>query len=928
MDRRTGLVIVAAVVAIGVAAAAWFWPSAQSTEAPRGAPAHETVEAARVELADGGRRRHQLPEDAMLEVTVRAQGAGLVSAGEVRAYEMQPEPGHRLSFSEAKIAPITRGVAQLKVAGTIYVVAARVDGYAPAYQRVLTEMNQTSRVEIEVQRGVELKVRVIGAVGRAPVAQAEVEVREHESALPMERGWPAAERTVAKSDGQGRVSFSGLVPGRAEVTARATGFSEAQVDVRLPAADELEIALAPPSVIEGMVVDAQETPVEGAEVHALGENDLAALRAALRGETSTVTTNASGGFRIEVKPGSYSVSGRKWALVGRVGPLTIAAGEDKHEVIVRLGPAASIAGKIVAKTTRAPIEHADVSIHEDRSLAEVGSSKTDSTGAYLLEALPPGVYRMHVWASGFTSQTRDEVRLGAGKRSFDFELVAQCAVEGVVLDASRRPVAGATVHANESFASVTTEAGGRYLIKDVDPGKVRVVASLDQPRFAAHGEVEVKEGETAHLDLTADPTGALAGHVRAKGGGPLQKPAIIEVSQGRVEWQLKVAADGAFRMELPAASYKAGAHYEGDAAEGEETVEIAAGGTTSHDFTLSASGDALLEGVVLEPGGSASARAMVTVKSADPSEEFEEREFTDVQGRFVIHQPETRVQGPLEVRAEHEARSAVVTGVEVGTRGLSVRLNPAASLKGHVKAGELIKQLTVSVDVPSFSTVTAHFPGARFELQEVPAGSARVVASDGPFRSGEATVELKAGVTSEVEIVLAGTGRIIGRLSEAGHTGAEKPFACEARVYDSADFVRMADCDGERRIEIDGLPPGDYAAELMCGEGNTRRTVTVQVGQTVDLGEVVMDGYTTEPGRIGVTMEQRESAVFVTELAHNGPAATAGLEAGDQIMAIDGLPVSRTEDVVKYVPGAPGTSVSVTIRRTGREQVIQIVRAK
>lgn len=55
--------------------------------------------------------------------------------------------------------------------------------------------------------------------------------------------------------------------------------------------------------------------------------------------------------------------------------------------------------------------------------------------------------------------------------------------------------------------------------------------------------------------------------------------------------------------------------------------------------------------------------------------------------------------------------------------------------------------------------------------------------------------------------------------------------------------------------------------------------------------------------------------LIVVGLRRNGPAWITGLEIGDRIVAIDGVPVGTLEDARRRALGIPGTLVEVVVRR-------------
>ncbi|MFN3566295.1 MAG: tetratricopeptide repeat protein [Burkholderiaceae bacterium] len=76
-------------------------------------------------------------------------------------------------------------------------------------------------------------------------------------------------------------------------------------------------------------------------------------------------------------------------------------------------------------------------------------------------------------------------------------------------------------------------------------------------------------------------------------------------------------------------------------------------------------------------------------------------------------------------------------------------------------------------------------------------------------------------------------------------------------------------------------------------------------------------------GRIGIGIAQDEATgqIVIREVLAGLPAARAGLRAGDRLIAVDGEEVtgSSVAEIVQRLRGAPGTTVTVTVRREGSE---------
>lgn len=81
---------------------------------------------------------------------------------------------------------------------------------------------------------------------------------------------------------------------------------------------------------------------------------------------------------------------------------------------------------------------------------------------------------------------------------------------------------------------------------------------------------------------------------------------------------------------------------------------------------------------------------------------------------------------------------------------------------------------------------------------------------------------------------------------------------------------------------------------------------------------------------IGATLEPDPSGgVRVQRVFPGSPAQTAGLSAGDVIVAVDGLAVGSIEEATGRIRGTPGTPVTLRVRRAGQaDQDYKAVRAK
>jgi serine protease Do len=80
-----------------------------------------------------------------------------------------------------------------------------------------------------------------------------------------------------------------------------------------------------------------------------------------------------------------------------------------------------------------------------------------------------------------------------------------------------------------------------------------------------------------------------------------------------------------------------------------------------------------------------------------------------------------------------------------------------------------------------------------------------------------------------------------------------------------------------------------------------------------------------ERGWLGVAVDDRDGGVTIASVDRNGPAAKAGIKAGDVVVAINGDRIDSSRGLIRAVAAVtPGNGVRVTVRRQGRELEIPV----
>ena len=83
-------------------------------------------------------------------------------------------------------------------------------------------------------------------------------------------------------------------------------------------------------------------------------------------------------------------------------------------------------------------------------------------------------------------------------------------------------------------------------------------------------------------------------------------------------------------------------------------------------------------------------------------------------------------------------------------------------------------------------------------------------------------------------------------------------------------------------------------------------------------------------GGVGLVLEVKGDTVVVAQAVAGGPAARAGLQAGDAFVSVDGWPVpagAKVPDVAGHIRGKPGVRCHIEVRRAGQVVAFELERA-
>lgn len=653
---------------------------------------------------------------------------------------------------------------------------------------VSVESGQTTRgVQVLATRGGFLEVAVLGKKDRKALAQVNVTAfRESFYA--------------SAASGSNGAAFLRLPPGEYRVSAsRENSLAEnTTATVEAGKTNRVEIELAPPSKVTGIVRRPDGQPASGLEVRLIGSYGL---------DRSGLKTDSEGRFEMEWNPRSNGMGDRTSCLLVRDAERNLAVAQDLDEdtgsLELKLSPGLTLAGRV--ESDGKPITNATATLvfWTGRSAMHLtGLSRgTNTSGRFEIPALPPGrKYGVVVSAPGYGQKAVYDVGAAAAAGRFELETIelalANRKLAGQVLDADDKPVAGANVHLNgegQPTGSARTDRDGRFSFDSVCEGSVRLFASARN----LNGNIVAEGGDTnviLRLEASSRTTISnakahkLKGIVTDSGGKPVAGAQVAVFPFDASRWS-KTGTNGAYNLTWslqPWQSQSANALLVvRDTARNLAAVADLSEETTNLDVQLKPA--LTFTGRVEDPDGAplASAQVGVWLKTGNSYNQLDEQlAATDTQGRFEIKS--LPVEAHYRVFAKANGRGRSQQEVQTDTETNRMELTPfVLKLADRILAGQVVNQNDKPVsganvrlsgeDQPDGNATTDS--KGRFHLQ-VCAGKVQIFASS---QSSFANTVAEAGDTN-----------VIIQLGSAGSVGRSSPMRASLKGQPLPDLTALS----------------------------------------------------------------------------------------------------------------------------------------
>ncbi len=486
-----------------------------------------------------------------------AEGNAIADAS-VRALDVNTAlPGEAGVVGETRTGPDGQWSLDALPMGT-FRFAAEHALFAPGLSAPVTLVGQRppAPVSIVLRAGAVLEGEVVERAG-SPAPFARVQLR------PAGPGMDSSASHGAFADATGRFRITGLPRVQFRVEARNDRASALPLDVDLePGLANVRLRLDVEGTITGVVVDADGSPLAGAQVVAIPEDrvERSALSTSRSGRYASDLSDGHGRFRLMgLAQGRYRLRGSLthssqasafWLATG------VVASVGEEDVRLTLQSPGTLRGRVVRSDGTAP-ERFSIALSMSPPVEMQGTQ-----GTFVLAAVPPGQHVLTVVAQGLAPKTVEDISINAGddKDLGVINLADGRRLTGIVRDGQGTPVAGASIIAGPHLLGSGSQPGpaplrgssdssGRFLLEGGGQEPLTVMA--EHPDVGRSlPVVTTVEAQAAPLELTLRPMAGLEGTVRSQ-GKPLGNVAVVAAPIGSSTGRFMVVTreDGRYHFD-------------------------------------------------------------------------------------------------------------------------------------------------------------------------------------------------------------------------------------------------------------------------------------------------------------------------------------------------------------------------------------------
>ncbi|MBN9654118.1 carboxypeptidase regulatory-like domain-containing protein [Halobacillus sp. GSS1] len=817
-------------------------------------------------------------ETTFLTVPLRPNPA-IVIGQVIDADTLVPIAGAVVSVTDVNGLPITSTVTDVNgefaisgLPATTVTVSATAPGYGTASTAVILTAGATVETTLSL---VPNPGGVFGAVFAQstadPIPGAVVQIFDETRALVV----------TLVTDPDGSYQFSSLAPGTYRVVVTAVGFGAAVQDIEVIANQQTQLDFAlqlNPGNIRGMVFNAVTgDPLIGVSVVVRQFSPTGPI-------IQTTATDSNGEFLvIGLTPGSYSVTAFTPDFGSQTASVSVA---PNATTVVSLGlfpDAGSIEGLVTSSVTGEILRDTRVSIFDNLGVLVV-TTQSDISGRYRVDGLSPGDYTVVFFHPSFQLLTIGTMVLANQVSTVNAALLSNPGtVQGGVLNAAdESPLSGAVVQLFPAqslipVANAVTDETGFYSFSSVAPGEYVVTATLTGYARGAVGATVIENEVTmADLFLISNPA-SISGTVRSSEGSPIQGATVRVIDDNEIVLGTGITGlDGTYFIgNLPPGSHEVIFSASGFGTVVSAVILSPGEEETGVDATLQANPGAISGRVFDSSTDEAIAGADLVVRRVIGDSSFiVASSTTDSSGRYTIA---GLSPGLYTITASAVGYGPRTFAVVVAANQVSRVDIPLVQSTGLL-AGEVVDSDGMPITIQGISVQIFDQQGrivetlladnfGEFSVLNLAPGSYRVVVSAPGYQAASVSVDIRAGETTRITVVLEDDPGTVAVNVRDGITGQPIPGASVTVTLPDGTVVASGVTDINGDVILPGLPTGELilvvAAENYQSETEMIGILPNQVLelnvtlQRIPLGRVigqVVDEETTFPVS-GATVE-------------------------------------------------------------------------
>ena len=751
-------------------------------------------------------------------------------------------------------------------------------------------------------------------------------------------------RREAEEEGNGKYVLRRAPPGSFNVAARAPGYSLKSTPCELPQKEPLVLRLEKGLSISGLVLTAERTPIEGAELEVSGPN-LGDPPPKAKSDGSGrffFDTLSAGQYGVRVEAGGYA-SARKD---------NVSTGAEDLEFL--LAPEAVVSGKVISDEDESPIEKARVTIRtSDRQSSFQKDSGTK--GNFEIRKLPAGSLTIIADHEDFATSLEATLEIEEGGRITDQVIRMKKGVKAagkVVESGTQAGIPDAQVAFQPQTSGgrpKTARSGpdGAYEVKGLSDGRYFISATAKGYIPLRQKTVTIAGADSPDLAIEMEKGASISGRVLTLNGEPIAgatvRPNLAasmnngwdEKINSIISLSTQTDAEGRYRLEglMAHSGYMIIASHR-DFASGKVSGISLKQTESLEDIDISLARGGVVRGRVTDtegkgiPGASVSANPMSSDGPGDerPMVYFSDQvssAATDSEGRYTLPH---LVAGTHTITAQARDRaSSRKNGVAVAEgrtiEGMDFVLGEGEQLAGRVvdSDGNPVAAANVYIygEDQSSSPITSDSEG-RFQAKGFKAGQVTVQASKSGY-FGESS-QMRVPATDAV-ITLKKAGKIIGTVRAKGRDtfptftimatrksgeGAMSSYGNQSSDVTGRFEIDVGDGTYTLQAMVPGYAPSDSAPIVVkTGEQVDGVVIDLTVGATIR-GVVTVRG-------TGAAIEGASVTYLSPQRQWYGNQSSATTDA-EGAFTLEGVPAGTVDVTATHGQFAQGYARGIAVR--------------